>query len=73
VQAASITAVLTVGAAIFVVSGHVDALAAVLLGVGACLGGTLGVRLARRLPPAAVRAAVVAVGVVVALALLVRG
>ena len=61
-----------VGATIFVVTGHVDALAAVLLAVGAFVGGTAGVRLARRLPPEAVRAGVVAVGVVVAIVLLVR-
>jgi uncharacterized membrane protein YfcA len=61
-----------VGATLFVVTGHVDALAAVLLAVGAFVGGTYGVRLARRLPPEAVRAAVVAVGVVVAIVLLVR-
>jgi uncharacterized membrane protein YfcA len=61
-----------VGATLFVVTGHVDPLAAVLLAAGAFVGGTYGVRLARRLPPEAVRAAVVAVGVVVAIVLLVR-
>jgi uncharacterized membrane protein YfcA len=62
-----------VGAIVFVVTGHVDWLAAGLLAVGAGVGATLGVRLARRLPASAVRAGVVVAGVVVAVSLLVRG
>ena len=62
-----------VGALIFVVTGHVAWLAAGLLAVGAVLGATVGVGLARRLPPAAVRAVVVVGGVVVAVTLITRG
>lgn len=61
-----------VGALVFVVTGRVDLLAAGLLAVGAAVGAWAGVRLARRLRPATVRAAVVALGVVVAVVLLVR-
>ncbi len=59
-----------VAALIFVVTGHVDWVAAGLVAVGAVLGATLGVGLARRLPAVWVRAGVVAAGVVVAVALL---
>ena len=62
-----------VGAAIFVVTGHVDWLAAALLAAGAFGGATLGVTLARRLPPNGIRAGVVVAGVTVAIVLLVRG
>ncbi len=62
-----------VGALIFIVTGHVAWLAGLLLAAGALLGGTVGVGLARRLPAAAVRAAVVVGGVAVAATLLVRG
>jgi uncharacterized membrane protein YfcA len=60
------------GAMVFVVTGKVDWAAAGLLGVGAALGATVGVGLARRLPAALVRAVVVATGVVVAVVLLAR-
>ena len=59
-----------VGAAVFVVTGHVHWLAAALLGAGAWSGATYGVRLARRLPPRAVRAVVVLAGTAVGVALL---
>lgn len=59
------------GALVFVVTGHVHWLAAGLLAVGAVLGATLGVSLARRLPAVWVRGGVVAAGVVVAVSLLV--
>lgn len=62
-----------VGALIFVVTGHVAWLAALLLAVGACGGATLGVSLARRLPPNGIRAGVVVAGVTVAVVLLARG
>lgn len=61
-----------VGALVFVVTGHVDWLAAGLLAVGAVFGATFGVGLARRLPTPVVRAAVVLGGLAVAVALLVR-
>jgi uncharacterized membrane protein YfcA len=62
-----------VGALIFIVTGHVAWLAALLLSVGAVLGATVGVGLARTLPAVAVRAFVVVGGVGVAIALLVHG
>jgi uncharacterized membrane protein YfcA len=61
-----------VGALLFVVTGHVDWLAALLLALGAGAGATAGVSLARQLPSSVVRAVVVVVGVVVGLTLLVR-
>lgn len=60
------------GVCVFVVAGGVDWLAAGLLAVGAYVGATFGVRLARRLPGQSVRAFVVVSGVVVALTLLLR-
>lgn len=62
-----------VGALIFVATGHVAWLAALLLAVGAYLGATVGVSLARRLPPQGIRAGVVVAGVTVAVVLIVRG
>lgn len=59
-----------VAAVLFVVTGNVDWWAAVLLALGALVGATAGVALARRLPPSWVRAGVVLAGVVVAVALL---
>jgi uncharacterized membrane protein YfcA len=61
-----------VGALVFVVTGNVDWLAALLLAAGAAVGAALGVRLARRLPAAWVRVGVVVVGVSVAVVLLLR-
>ena len=61
-----------VGALVFVATGHVRWLAALLLAAGAFAGATLGVALARRLPPNGIRAGVVTVGVAVGLTLLVR-
>jgi uncharacterized membrane protein YfcA len=61
-----------VGATVFVVTGHVHWLAAVLLAVGAWVGAQQGVRLLRVLPPKAVRAAVVLAGTAVGVVLLVR-
>jgi uncharacterized membrane protein YfcA len=61
-----------VGAVVFVATGHVRWFAAVLLAAGAFAGATAGVSLARRLPAQAVRAGVVAVGLVVGIVLLVR-
>lgn len=61
-----------VGAAVFVATGHVRWLAALLLAVGAVGGASLGVGLARRLPAELVRAAIVAAGLVVGVVLLVR-
>jgi uncharacterized protein len=59
-----------VGAVVFVVTGHVHWLGAVLLAAGAWVGAIGGVRLARRLSPKAVRAAVVLLGTAVGVVLL---
>lgn len=59
-----------VAALVFVVTGHVHWGAWLLLGAGAWVGATYGVRLARRLPPQGVRTAVVLLGVAAAVALL---
>lgn len=62
-----------VGVAVFVVSGRVDWPVALVVAAAAWVGGLLGVRVARRLPAARLRAAVVVLGLVVAAVLLVRG
>lgn len=59
--------------AIVAFSGRVAWGAALLMALGALLGGALGARLAGRLAPAALRYAVVGVGVAVGVAYLVRG
>src|SRR4051812_5314378 len=60
-----------VGALVFVLSARVDWGYALALAIGAYVGGTLGVSVARRLPPQVMRAAVVALGVIVGVTLLV--
>jgi uncharacterized membrane protein YfcA len=60
-----------VGAAVFVLSARVDWGYALLLAVGAFVGGTLGVSVARRLPAPLMRAAVVTLGISVGIGLLV--
>ncbi len=62
-----------VAAAAFASTGHVDWAAALLLALGAWIGATYGVRVARRLPADRLRAGVVVLGVVVAVVLLVQG
>jgi uncharacterized membrane protein YfcA len=61
-----------VGVLIFAVSGTVDWAFAGILAVSALAGGYFGVGIARRIPPNALRAAVVLFGTVVAVVLLVR-
>jgi uncharacterized protein len=56
---------------IFAISGHVSWEAAGILAVGAIAGGQVGGVFGRRLPPVALRTAVVLVGIVVAVVLLV--
>jgi uncharacterized membrane protein YfcA len=51
-----------VAAVVFVFAADVDWMAAGLVAVGAVIGGQLGARVGRRLPPAALRAAIVVVG-----------
>jgi uncharacterized membrane protein YfcA len=63
----------TAGVAVFLASGRVAWTFAAVLAVSAAVGGTLGVSLARRLRPGGLRAGVVGLGVVVAVALLVGG
>jgi uncharacterized membrane protein YfcA len=58
------------GVAVFLLTGHVDWLAALLLAVAAYLGATVGVGAARRLPGETVRAFVVVSGLVVGITLL---
>jgi uncharacterized membrane protein YfcA len=60
-----------VGALVFVVSARVNWGYALALAIGAYLGGTLGVSVARRLPPTVMRAAVVILGLAVGVVLLV--
>jgi uncharacterized membrane protein YfcA len=51
-----------VAAVVFVIVAHIAWDAAALLAVGAALGGVLGARVGRRLPPAVLRAVIVVVG-----------
>ncbi len=53
-----------VAAALFIVTGHVDWRIAGLIAAGSTLGGVLGARVGRRLPPLALRVVIVVVGVV---------
>jgi uncharacterized membrane protein YfcA len=52
-----------VAGVVFIFSAHVAWLAAVLIAVGSTIGGVLGARYGRRLPPAALRALIVVVGI----------
>jgi len=52
-----------VAALVFVVFAHVDWQVATLLALGSVLGGQIGARLARHLPPTALRGVIVAVGI----------
>jgi uncharacterized membrane protein YfcA len=62
-----------VGVLVFAFSGRVNWPVALVVAVAAWVGGLLGVRLARVLPAQRLRAAVVVLGLVVAVVLLVRG
>ncbi|MBV9804554.1 MAG: sulfite exporter TauE/SafE family protein [Solirubrobacterales bacterium] len=52
-----------VAGVVFVFSAHVAWLAALLIAIGSTIGGVLGSRYGRRLPPSALRALIVAVGI----------
>jgi uncharacterized protein len=52
-----------VAGVIFVFAAHVAWLPAVLIAAGSIIGGTVGARYGRRLPPAALRAVIVVVGI----------
>jgi len=60
-----------VAAVLFLFVAHVDWRAAVLIAVGSAIGGQIGARVGRRLPPLALRAVIVAVGVFALVKLLV--
>ncbi|HXR13620.1 MAG TPA: sulfite exporter TauE/SafE family protein [Solirubrobacteraceae bacterium] len=55
---------------IFAIAAHVDWAVVALIVPGAIIGGTLGARYGRRLPPAPLRALIVAVGIVAIVRLL---
>ena len=57
-------------AVIFIALAHVDWLVVLLIAVGSTVGGVLGSRYGRRLPPAALRAIVVVIGVISAVKLI---
>ncbi len=61
-----------VAAVIFIATGHVDWSVALAVAGGSVVGGVLGVRLARRLPPAAFRWFAVVVAVVAAVVIAVK-
>ncbi|WNI14934.1 sulfite exporter TauE/SafE family protein [Actinacidiphila sp. ITFR-21] len=61
-----------VAALFFVFVAHMDWAAVALVAAGATLGGLIGARVGRRLPPAALRALIVAVGVAAIVQLVVR-
>ena len=52
-----------VAGVVFVFAAHVAWLAALLIAIGSTIGGVLGARYGRRLPPAALRAVIVVVGI----------
>ncbi|MEV8394360.1 MULTISPECIES: sulfite exporter TauE/SafE family protein [unclassified Streptomyces] len=62
----------TVAALFFLFVAEFDWTAVVLIAVGSAIGGQLGAKVGRKLPPAALRGLVVAVGVVAIVQLLVR-
>ncbi|MDP9092300.1 MAG: sulfite exporter TauE/SafE family protein [Actinomycetota bacterium] len=59
-----------VAAIVFVASAHIDWAAAGLIAAGSIVGGTVGAKVGRRLPPKVLRALIVAVGVVAIIKLL---
>lgn len=61
-----------VAAIVFVIVTHVDWLAALLVGVGAIIGGLIGASVGRRLSPTLLRAVIVVVGVVALVSFVVR-
>ncbi len=58
------TATNLVAALVFVAAAHVDWRVALLIAIGSALGGVVGAPLGRRLPPAALRSLIVAIGLV---------
>ncbi|MFD7896184.1 sulfite exporter TauE/SafE family protein [Streptomyces sp. NPDC059743] len=62
----------SIAALYFLFVAHFDWTAVVLIAVGSALGGQLGAKVGRRLPPVALRALIVAVGAVAIAQLLIR-
>ncbi|MFB6722332.1 sulfite exporter TauE/SafE family protein [Kribbella sp. NPDC056345] len=58
------TVVNTVAAILFIIVADVDWLAAALIAVGSTIGGFLGARYGRKLPPVALRGLIVCIGIV---------
>jgi uncharacterized protein len=61
-----------VAAVVFAIAAHIAWDAAALIALGAGLGGVIGARVGRRLPPAALRSVIVAVGVSAIIQLVLR-
>lgn len=61
-----------IAAVFFIVIAHMDWAAVGLIAAGATIGGVLGARVGRRLPPTALRALIVAVGIVAIVQLVLR-
>lgn len=59
-----------VAAVVFMFTAHVDWAAAGLIAAGSVIGGLLGARIGRRLPPAVLRGVIVVVGIVAVIKLL---
>jgi uncharacterized membrane protein YfcA len=59
-----------VAAIVFVITAHIDWAAAGLIALGSILGGLLGARIGRRLPPPVLRAVIVVVGIAAVVKLL---
>ncbi|ADB32754.1 protein of unknown function DUF81 [Kribbella flavida DSM 17836] len=64
------TAVNTVAAILFIIVADVDWLAAGLIAVGSTIGGFVGARYGRKLPPVALRGLIVVIGIVAIVTLL---
>ncbi|MER5886291.1 sulfite exporter TauE/SafE family protein [Streptomyces sp. NPDC001941] len=62
----------TIAALFFLFVAHFDWTAVVLIAVGSALGGQIGARVGRKLPPAALRVVIVAVGTLAIVQLLLR-
>jgi uncharacterized protein len=65
-----VTIVNAVAALVFVIFAHVAWLAVALIAVGSGLGGLIGAKIGRRLPPLALRIVIVAIGIVSAVKLI---
>jgi uncharacterized membrane protein YfcA len=61
-----------IAALFFVVIAHMDWVAVALVAAGATIGGLIGARVGRRLPPMALRGLIVAVGIAAIVQLLLK-